>query len=201
MAESFFVRIHEDVPSTKCVYSYRGQTLEVTETDDGTYYRVVHPTAIHNWNFTIRKEHATRVPAPTILPKSEEFQLKSGMTFKTNRDETGLIVATDGGLVAMFHRNGKYETYATDPEKYFGDVYGTEFTEIYEGVNHYPGAGLTNEIPKTNKQGKIVWSKINRDVKLNGEYTAKVFKNSVTVGCQEIPMNAIREILTIADKL
>lgn len=38
------------------------------------------------------------------------------------------------------------------------------------------------------------------EVKLNDNYTAKIYKNKVEVGCQEFPISKIREILKLHDE-
>ncbi len=38
-------------------------------------------------------------------------------------------------------------------------------------------------------------------VKLNNDYNAEVFKNKVKVGCQEIPIDAVKEVIKAAESL
>lgn len=197
------VRVNNRVPVGLAAQEFEGEVLEVTVNVHGNYqpteeqYRKLRERGARNCNgFGIGVEHAV------VIEEEKPFELKSGMTFLDNKGKVGLIVGTDNGLIALFgNKKGAFQSYGKRAGGYLdplnGDKWSTYFVEVFEGMNWNSAAALPG-----NGNGKCVWKRVeDKKVVLNSEHTAVVTKDSVTVGCQVIPMSAVREIVEAADKM
>jgi hypothetical protein len=189
------IRINDNAPGGYAASEYRGVTMEAEVRGGGGnslyYFPIQH-------GFTVLRDHAT------VVENTDTFQPKSGMVFLSDSGQMGLFVGTDKGLWMMFSNGSGYVTHTQFRPKMLGesDGYGTSIVRIWKGMNDYGNMALNSNL-KAEQQGNVVWERqpTSGEVKLNGDYTAEVTKDKVVVGCQTIPMDKVREIVELADKL
>lgn len=190
------VRVKENCSGWTAAYDFRGQ--EILVKDKGNEWWQIAGKKGHHL-FNIAKKDTELIGEEKMQP-----ELRSGMTFKTNDGRTGLLVGTDKGLVGLFHSYGKYTMYGYKVNEYLApqeNCYDILFSEVYEGMNSSPGAGLNCYISKLENSGQKVWSRETPiSIQLNDDYTATLEGETITVGCQKIPLSAVRELVRKADE-
>lgn len=150
-----------------------------------------------------------------IIPRMEEwiegnsnvrkdmFKPKSGMTFECENGDGGIFIQVGSEVrVLFFDKNGNGDYYGERTSDYYiqrESGYGN-IIKVFEGMNYQVRAGLRHNVLRRYVQGKVLWDRNKKEVKLNSEYTATINGDTVTVGGQKFPIAKVREIVDLYEK-